>query len=46
MVAGILYLYFQCSEVDGAKWQISAEMFQSQFQIGKTRRPACGSVFG
>jgi hypothetical protein len=34
-VAGFLYLYFQCSEVGGAKWQVSEEMFQSQFQIGK-----------
>jgi hypothetical protein len=34
MVAGFLYLYFQCNEMEGAKWQVSAEMFQSQFQIG------------
>jgi hypothetical protein len=26
-------LYFQCSEVDGAKWQVPEEMFLSQFQI-------------
>ena len=37
MVAGLLYPYFQCSEMDGANRQVSAEMFQSQFQIGKVR---------
>jgi hypothetical protein len=26
-------LYFQCSEIDGAKWQISEEMCLSRFQI-------------
>jgi hypothetical protein len=33
MIAGAFLLYFQCSEFDGAKWQVSAEVFLSQFQI-------------
>jgi hypothetical protein len=26
-------LYFQCSEIDGAKWQVLKNMFLPQFQI-------------
>jgi hypothetical protein len=33
MVAGALSTYFQCSEIDGAKWQILLKKFLSRFQI-------------